>query len=141
MSTKTNIMILFTTSLMATALTGCGTAAPFERGAQPGAQGAGPGTAGTTSPVLAQDYFVAQVHPNLKNDCKGCHGGGFTTFTVTDSALTDYALAKTFIVAGSPSTSRIYRKATGQGHGGGVVWDVTSPEAMNMSAWIQSEAP
>ncbi|RKH11470.1 hypothetical protein D7V97_11115 [Corallococcus sp. CA053C] len=88
--------------------------------------------------------FASSVHPLLTSGCQSCHrsGGaaGDTGFQLTGDAEADYLEASALIDASNPSASRLLRKATGAGHGGGTIYRDTSTEYQTLLAWVAGGA-
>lgn len=128
------------TAMFALAL-GC---ADFERGpvaadaGEPPIDGGGEGDAGGAV------SFASDVHPLLTTGCQSCHrsGGaaGNTSFLLTGDADADYAAALSLTDTSNPSASRLLRKTSGAGHGGGAVYGVDTPEYQTLLAWISGGA-
>jgi hypothetical protein len=124
--------------LLALALAaGC---ADLERGPRPPVPDAGPDVAAAEGGGLS----FASVRPLLDDGCRHCHsaGGmaGNTTYLLTGDAAAEYAAVRALVDPGAPAGSRLLAKASGQGHGGGTIYRVGSPEYAALLAWIQSGA-
>jgi len=86
-------------------VTACGGSTP----AQPAAAETKPAAAGQAGVSYAKD-----VQPIFNDNCAGCHGGaGGLTLTSYDSLMAGGAKGPV-IVAGSPDTSELYKRITGQ---------------------------
>ena len=129
------------TALFALAL-GC---ADFERG--PISADAGPsptdgGNAGDAGGGAVS--FASDVHPLLTTGCQSCHHGGgaagSTSFLLTGDADADYAAVISLTDTSNPSASRLLRKASGAGHGGGAIYGEGTPEYQTLLAWISAGA-
>src|SRR5690242_9077933 len=135
-----NLMLL---ALLAVAV-GCGTDKPFSRGEKTAASQGGVAGGGDSGSAVgdskAKEYFVATIHPKMLQNCAMCHRGGGTNFVVSTDASATYESAKKLIVAGQPGQSRIYLKAKGVDHGGGVRWADGTDELKNLAYWIMGEA-
>ena len=118
--------------------------ADLERGPRPpevdaggaGDAGRGDGTGGAV--------VFAAVRPLLVTGCGSCHASGQqagnTSFLVSMDAAADYRSARAMVDPMNAAASRLLGKGTGQGHGGGAVWLVGSPEHTTVLAWIQGGA-
>jgi hypothetical protein len=111
--------------------------ADLERGkptADAGSSDAGGGDGGETV------AFAADVHPLLLSGCQPCHrtGGaaGGTSFLLSGESSADFSAVSELIDTSSPTQTRLLRKASGQGHGGGTVYTVDSPEYQTLVAWV-----
>ena len=120
--------------------------ADFERGpaspdggASPSADGGGGGRDGGETVSYAAD-----VHPLLISGCQSCHrsGGtaGDTRFVLSGETSGDYSTSAALVDEANPSQSRILRKASGQGHGGGAIYAADSPEYQTLLAWASGGA-
>ena|SRR5436190_3488918 len=125
------------------ALAGC---ADLERGPRPPAPDAAPDVAPPEAGSGAADSGIAfaSVWPLIDGGCKRCHmPGGMaasSSFLLTGQADTDYPLVHALVEPSAPAGSRLLAKATGQGHGGGVIYAMSSNEYAALLAWIQSGA-
>jgi hypothetical protein len=125
------------------ALAGC---ADVERGPRPPVPDAAPDVAPPEAGSAAGDSgrSFAGVWPLIDGGCKRCHmpGGMAATssFLLTGQAATDYPLVRALVEPSAPAGSRLLAKATGQGHGGGVIYAMSSNEYAALLAWIQSGA-
>jgi len=126
-------------SVMFALAAGC---ADFSRGPAPeipdgGTSEGGPG------PDAAVAF--ADVEAILTGSCMRCHtmGGeaGDTTFLLTGDAAADYATAIRLVDVNAPGSSRMLTKMSGNGHGGGTVHAVGTPEYETVLHWIQEGAP
>ncbi|RKG65117.1 hypothetical protein D7V80_24330 [Corallococcus sp. CA054B] len=118
--------------------------ADFERGpvaedaGVPPIDGGGGGDGGDAA------SFASDVHPLLTTGCQSCHraGGsaGNTSFLLTGDADTDYAATVSLTDTSNPSASRLLRKASGAGHGGGAIYGADTPEYQTLLAWISGGA-
>ncbi|MFP2898599.1 hypothetical protein [Corallococcus sp. 4LFB] len=121
-------------------LVGC---ADFERGPVAADAGVLPvdGGGGDGGGALS---FEADVHPLLTSGCQSCHrsGGaaGSTSFLLTGDAEADYAATSSLTDASNPSASRLLRKASGAGHGGGAIYGADTPEYQTLLSWISGGA-
>jgi hypothetical protein len=88
--------------------------------------------------------FAADVHGLLTATCARCHvpgqPAGDTQLLFTGDAAADLAAVTPFIDTGTPASSRLLLKMSGQGHGGGVVYAVGTPEYETVLRWIQQGA-
>lgn len=118
--------------------------ADFQRGPVPADAGVPPLDGGGGGDGGATVSFASDVHPLLTTGCQGCHrsGGaaGDTTFVLTGDADADYAEASSLTDASNPSASRLLRKASGAGHGGGAIYGEGTPEYQALLAWIAGGA-
>jgi hypothetical protein len=89
--------------------------------------------------------FAASIEPLLVSACQHCHSAGQpaaeTQLLVTGAAQTDYPVVVKLINVSAPSSSRLLAKMSGQGHGGGTVYAVGSPQYQTILEWIQQGAP
>lgn len=137
---------------MALALATVAACADLERGA-PGADGA---------PALAPDgavpdgasamdapaalSFARDVHRLVVDGCARCHSNtgeaSRSTFILVDDAAKDRLAVLTFINPDNPAASRFLSKGAGNGHGGGAIYAVSSPEYRTILDWIlQGSSP
>jgi hypothetical protein len=127
--------------LLVATLLGC---ADFSRG--PSSQGEAGVTVdgGGTGDGQAALSFATDIYP-LLSVCMTCHvpGGAAsdTSLILSGKAATDYATVLQFVDTSAPAGSRILSKVSGNGHGGGTVYAVGSPEYDTLLAWIQQGAP
>lgn len=103
------------------------------------------GTAGGDSQGLdATVSFAGSVHGLLTAGCQRCHAqgeqAGDTQFLLTGDVGADYASASRFINVSTPESSRLLAKMSGNGHGGGTVYALGSPEYGTVLRWIQEGA-
>jgi hypothetical protein len=87
--------------------------------------------------------FATDVSPLLSR-CARCHvagqEAGDTKLLFTGNAAADYATVTMFVDTSAPSSSRLLAKMSGQGHEGGEVYAVSSPEYQTVLHWIQQGA-
>ena len=85
--------------------------------------------------------FATTVHPLLLAKCQRCHAtgaqAGDTQLLFTGAAATDYVTVSRLVDTSAPAGSRLLSKASGNGHGGGTVLAVGSPEYQTVLLWIQ----
>jgi hypothetical protein len=126
---------------LALLLAGC---ADLERGPRPLEPDAGPDAAPAEVGGGDAGLAFASVFPLIDGACKRCHmPGGMaadTKFLLTGQAMTDYAAVRALVDPAAPAGSRLLAKASGQGHGGGVVYRTSSTEYAALLAWIESGA-
>jgi hypothetical protein len=60
---------------------------------------------------------------------------------LTGDAATDFVTVSGFINGNAPASSRLLTKMSGNGHGGGTVYAVGTPEYETVLQWIQEGAP
>ncbi|RKH46996.1 hypothetical protein D7X55_29950 [Corallococcus sp. AB049A] len=132
------------TALLATLLTlalGC---ADFERGPVSADAGPPPTDGGGGGDAGSAVSFASDVHPLLTSGCQSCHRGGGaagnTSFLLTGDADADYAAVISLTDTSNPSASRLLRKTSGAGHGGGAIYGEGSPEYQTLLAWISAGA-
>ncbi|NOK37198.1 hypothetical protein HMI49_28780 [Corallococcus exercitus] len=122
-------------------LVGC---ADFERGPVAADAGVQPVDGGGGGDGGGAVSFETDVHPLLTTGCQGCHrsGGaaGSTSFLLTGDVEADYAAAVSLTDTSNPSASRLLRKASGAGHGGGAVYGADTPEYQTLLSWISGGA-
>ena len=127
-------------ALFALAGGGC---ADFSRGPAAAPVDGGAGEGGAANPDAAVAF--ADVEAILIGSCMRCHsaGGeaGDTTFLLTGDAASDFTTATRFVDVNAPTSSRMLAKMSGNGHGGGTVHAVGSPEYQTVLSWIQEGAP
>ncbi|MFB1481198.1 hypothetical protein [Corallococcus sp. RDP092CA] len=118
--------------------------ADFERGPVAVDAGAPPIDGGGDGDGGGAVSFTSDVQPLLTAGCQSCHrsGGaaGSTSFLLTGDADADYAAALSLTDTSNPSASRLLRKASGAGHGGGAVYGEGTPEYQTLLAWISGGA-
>jgi hypothetical protein len=87
--------------------------------------------------------FAANVYPLLA-PCKRCHvpdqEAGDTKLLFTGDAANDYTTVVMFVDTSTPASSRLLAKMSGQGHEGGEIYAVGSPEYETVLHWIQQGA-
>jgi hypothetical protein len=123
-------------------LVGC---ADLERGPRPLEADAGPDVAAAeVGAGVDGGVTFASVFPLIDGGCKHCHmPGGMaadTKFLLTGLAMTDYPAVRALVDPAAPASSRLLAKASGQGHGGGVIYRTSSPEYAALLAWIEAGA-
>jgi len=111
------------------------------------------GTVDTTTPttntdtgtetVINETLAFSDVHTALNTKCLACHGtGGGFTLGSTGSPLPEAEAYNNVLVfvtgASSAASTRLLQKATGIGHGGGVVLTASSYEYIIISEWINA---
>jgi hypothetical protein len=88
--------------------------------------------------------FATAVYPLLMSGCGRCHvaGGeaGGTQLLLTGTAAADLATVTALVDTSAPSSSRLLAKMSGNGHQGGTVYAVGSPEYQTILQWIQQGA-
>ncbi|MBN8228609.1 hypothetical protein JYK02_13940 [Corallococcus macrosporus] len=141
MSSDSRIPSLAAVLMAAVALlVGC---ADFERGPVSADAGVPPvdGGGGDGGGAVS---FATDVHPLLTTGCQSCHrsGGaaGSTSFLLTGEAEADYAASSSLTDSSNPSASRLLRKASGAGHGGGTIYGADTPEYQTLLSWISGGA-
>ncbi|WP_456426325.1 hypothetical protein [Rhodocaloribacter sp.] len=126
--------LTFMSAALSLVLLGCGTENPFDRGPDVDL-GSEPGPAPT-----GEVSFAANVMPVLSK-CTACHAGGTGGWTY-DGGAEAYAQALAIVDTDHPENSLMLRKGAGKdGHGGGVIFTVSSSEYQALLAWIQDGAP
>ncbi|MFP2963917.1 hypothetical protein ACLEPN_40930 [Myxococcus sp. 1LA] len=84
------------------------------------------------------------VHSLLTSGCQSCHRGGGaagnTGYVMTGDVDADYAASLDLVDVSSPAASRLLRKASGAGHGGGAVYGDGTPEYQALLAWVAGGA-
>ena len=117
--------------------------ADLSRGDPAAVVDAGAGT-DTDSADGAAVSFATSVRPLLLGSCRRCHApgaeAGGTQLLFTDDATADYATVVRLVDTAAPAASRLLSKASGNGHGGGTVFAVGSPEYHTILEWIQQGA-
>lgn len=119
--------------------------ADFSRGPEsPAVDAAGAGGIdGATGDTTAVS-FATSVHPLLIANCQRCHAAGAeagdTQLVLTGDVAADYATVSRLVDTSAPTGSRLLSKASGNGHGGGTVLAVDSPEYQIVLQWIQQGA-
>lgn len=125
------------TALLLAAL-GC---ADFSRG--PTVDSGGTTDAGATGDGGALS-FATDIYP-LLTICKNCHVPGGqasdTSLIFTGNSGTDYKTVLQFVDTAAPASSQLLSKVSGNGHGGGTVYAVGTPQYETILAWIQQGAP
>jgi hypothetical protein len=88
--------------------------------------------------------FATTVHPLLLAKCQRCHAtgaqAGDTQLLFTGAAAADDVTVSRFVDTSAPAGSRLLSKASGNGHGGGTVLPVGSPDYQTVLLWIQQGA-
>jgi hypothetical protein len=123
-------------------LAGC---ADLERGPRPPEPDAAPDmTPAEVGTAADAGLSFASVFPLIDGACKRCHmPGGMaadTKFLLTGMAAADYNAVRALVDPAAPAGSRLLAKASGQGHGGGVVYRTSSTEYAALLAWVQGGA-
>lgn len=99
--------------------------------------GDGPATDGAAS-------FATDVEGVLST-CRRCHAtgeeAGDTALLLTGVAASDYTVVLPFVDTGTPSSSVLLAKMSGNGHGGGTLYAAGSPQYQTVLLWIQEGAP
>jgi hypothetical protein len=117
--------------------TGC---ADLERGPAPPAPDAAADATGGDGGAIP----FAMVQPLLDGGCRRCHApgqeAGDTAFVLTGDVAAEYISVRRLVDPTAPAASRLLAKASGQGHRGGTIYRVSSPEYAALLAWIQSGA-
>ena len=90
--------------------------------------------------------YEADVHPLLDSGCERCHGDGgsaaTTAFFITPADVeSSYMSTLQFVDVADPEGSRLLSKASGNGHGGGTIYDDQSGEYAVILSWIEVGAP
>ncbi|RKH43290.1 hypothetical protein D7X12_13715 [Corallococcus sicarius] len=118
--------------------------ADFQRGDPTPDAGVSPTNDGGSGGDGGEAVSFASIHPLLTSGCQSCHrsGGaaGDTGFVLTGDAEADYLEATSSIDVSNPPASRLLRKASGAGHGGGAIYRDTSTEYQTLLAWIAGGA-
>lgn len=72
-------------------------------------------------PPVVKKTFALDVHPLLRQDCQGCHGGGAGGFTINANVDTSYNNSVARVNMTTPELSLLLRKPSmdGVAHGGG----------------------
>jgi hypothetical protein len=87
--------------------------------------------------------FATNVYPLLA-PCKRCHvpgqEAGDTKLIFSGDATADFSTVLMFVDTSTPSSSRLLAKMSGQGHEGGEIYAVGSPEYETVLHWIQQGA-
>lgn len=120
-----------------------GACADFERGpAAPPVDAGSDASGGAGSD--AHDAGFAAARAVLIARCAGCHApgqnAGGTALLLGGDAAADYAAVRMFVDVDQPAASRLLRKASGQGHGGGSILLPESAEYATLFAWMQGGA-
>lgn len=125
--------------------------ADFSRGGAAPHADAGDGPADSSAPEGggpssdAALSFAADVHGILTGTCERCHAAGQeagdTMLILTGDASADYAVVMPFINTSAPASSRLLAKMSGNGHGGGTLYAVGTPQYQTVLLWIQEGAP
>jgi hypothetical protein len=102
----------------------------------------GTDTAGATG--ASGPSFAGEVYPILVAGCRRCHasGGsaGTTDFIIVDDVDASYETTMTFIDPANAGASQLLAKSAGRGHGGGLVYDESTPQYDTLLSWIESGA-
>lgn len=85
--------------------------------------------------------FAKDVEPVLVDRCQRCHSqngeANQTSFILTNEASHDLSKVQPLVNAAAPAGSRLLLKATGTGHGGGMVLTAGSADYSTIIHWIQ----
>ena len=118
--------------------------ADFSRGPESPAVDAGSDVGEGGSADGAPVSFAVSVHPLLIASCQHCHSTGAETgdtqLLFTGDAAADYVAVSRLVETSAPAGSRLLSKASGDGHDGGTVFAVGSPEYQTVLQWIQQGA-
>ncbi|MEO8212335.1 MAG: hypothetical protein ABI560_04040, partial [Myxococcales bacterium] len=114
----------------------------------PAPVGSPPLTAGSTvSPVAAPapaSTFAGTVHPLMMASCATCHRAGApaggTRLVLSGAVERDEATARALLDASDAARSALVIKASGEMHGGGVVWPPSDPRQAILLAWAMHPA-
>jgi hypothetical protein len=116
-----------------------GGCADFHRGPAP-LDGGAPSNADTSVAPAEDLVFEGSVYPILELRCTSCHSAGgagdSSRFLLTGNALLDRAMVKALVAPGNSADSLLLQRASGEGHEGGKVLIVDSPEYTTISNWI-----
>jgi hypothetical protein len=139
--------------LLAASLTILGACAGFRRGetwqddTDGAADTAGTGmdeTGGATTGDGVAMSFVDDVYPRLVDGCQQCHSeqgsASTTSYLVTDDVDETFEATVEIVDLDAPADSRLLRKARGDGHGGGAVFDAQSEDYQAILTWIEQGA-
>jgi hypothetical protein len=133
-------LVLALSSLAALALVAC---ADLERGPAAVTPDASASDAGGAEGGGGALSFAANVYPLLA-PCKRCHvpdqEAGDTRLIFSGDATADYNTVLMFVDTSAPTSSRLLAKMSGQGHEGGEIYAVGSPEYQTVLQWIQQGA-
>jgi len=114
--------------------------ADLQRGPAPAVPEAGPDVTASDDGGIA----FATVRPLLDDGCRHCHAAGQQAgdsgFLLNGDTAAEYLAVRAFVDVGAPTGSRLLAKASGQGHGGGTIYRVGSPEYAALLAWIENGA-
>ena len=125
---------LLYSAILSMLVMGCGTENPFDRG-----EDYDDGTAVAPGPV-GKMSFARNVKPILSK-CTGCHAGGTGGWTY-DGGADAHTQALSIVDTDNPENSLLLVKGTGKnGHGGGVIFTISSDDYKALLAWIQDGAP
>jgi predicted outer membrane repeat protein len=117
--------------------------ADFQRGEPSPDAGSPPGD-GAGADGGSSISYASGVHPLLASGCQSCHRGGGsagdTGFVMTGDAETDYPEALSLTDTSSPAASRLLRKGSGAGHGGGAIYAQGTAEYQTLLAWVAGGA-
>ncbi|HVU51843.1 MAG TPA: hypothetical protein VHL80_14200 [Polyangia bacterium] len=87
--------------------------------------------------------FASDIVPLLA-PCKRCHvpgqEAGDTKLLLSGDTTADAATVVRFVDTTAPASSRLLAKVSGQGHEGGEIYAVGSPEYETILHWIQQGA-
>ncbi len=95
-------------------------------------------TSTTTTTPSASVSFASSVMPVLESNCKACHSGS-RTFKVSDTTSTYNNITSNYL-ASSGDNSVLLKKASGMGHGGGTILNVTDSGYQTLRDWIAQGA-
>jgi len=121
----------------------CAGCADFHRGPAPLDGGVKSDTDASTDVTVAPIVdlvFETSVYPILETYCEACHTAGgegeYSVYVLTGNARLDRAMVVRLVTPGDATDSLLLRRATGEGHMGGQVLAVDSPEYQTISNWI-----
>lgn len=153
-----SLFLLFISFGFVASLTACGSSEPLARGKKMNVAGRGLPKAGTPpgvpgnppteekpgdggddengggesptpepspEPLLDRAFFEQNLSPSIKKTCFRCH---------SDRDFHTYEVAIALVVPGSPESSVLYQRVTGNGHA--IKWSSDSAEAAVLANWI-----
>jgi hypothetical protein len=126
------------------AMAGC---ADVERGPRPSQPDAAPDVAAGDGGGMAGEaggISFTSVRPLIDEGCRRCHSAGgmaaTSSFLLTGETMADYTAVRPLVDLAAPAGSRLLTKASGQGHGGGVIYKPGSSEYAALLTWIETGA-
>jgi cytochrome c553 len=96
------------------------------------------------APAATGVPFIPAVHEALTASCSGCHSPGSmadgSRYIIPSDPQRHFEAARALVKPGSAEDSLLYRRARGDDHSAGAVWEQGSQELALLGAWINGGA-